>query len=97
MVAGSLQKTALRNEEAENNYQLFKGIFLRAHEFSLSICHKSCKEDRTSACLSKVILVKLRYKGNAYTVEGVTCLGRNIGIQLRSIGVGSEKLRHSWG
>lgn len=77
IVAGSLQETALRNEEAEDNYQLFKDIFLKAQEFSLPICKKSCKEGRTSAYLSKVLLVKLKYKRNAYTVEGGTCiLGR---------------------
>lgn len=96
LVAGSHSETDLRNEEAKESYQLFKGIFLREQELSLPICKKSCKEGRTSACLSKVLPVKLKCEGNAYTMEGGTHLGKNIGILLRSIGMGSEKLRTSW-
>lgn len=61
LVAGTSQETALRNKEAEETWQLFKDIFLRAQELSVPTCKKSVKEGRTPACLSKVLLVKLIY------------------------------------
>ena len=55
-------ETVLRDKGAEQTWQLFKDIFLRAHELFLPICKKSDKEGKRLAWLSKDLLVKIKCK-----------------------------------
>jgi len=60
LVNGIAWETALRNKGAEQSYQIFKDIFLRAQELSFPMYKKLDKEGRRLAWLSKDPLVKLK-------------------------------------
>lgn len=59
---GTPWKTAFRDKGAEQSWQLFKYIFLRAQEFSIPTHKKSGKEGSRPAWASKDLLVKLECK-----------------------------------
>ena len=62
LVDGTPWEAALRDKGAEQSWQLFKDIFLKAQELSIPICKKSGKNGRIPAWLSKDLLVKLKCK-----------------------------------
>lgn len=47
-------------------WTLFKYQFLRAQEQAITICWKSCRQERRLACLSKEILIECRWKKKVY-------------------------------
>jgi len=52
----------LRDRGAEQSWQVFKDVFYRVQELSISRCKKSGKEGKRSAWLSQEMLVKLSSK-----------------------------------
>ncbi|KFW11305.1 hypothetical protein N327_10989, partial [Fulmarus glacialis] len=55
-------ETALRDEGAEQNWQIFKDAFRRAQELSIPSYKESGKEGKRPASLSRDLLVKLKDK-----------------------------------
>ncbi|PKU39791.1 rna-directed dna polymerase from mobile element jockey-like [Limosa lapponica baueri] len=55
-------ETALRDNGAEQSWQIFKDAFHRVQELSIPRCKKSGKEGKTRAWLSQDLLVKLKGK-----------------------------------
>jgi len=53
-------ETALRDRGAEQSWKIFKGAFHRAEELSVPRCKNSGKEGKTSAWLSRDLLVTLK-------------------------------------
>ena len=56
LVDGTPWETALRDKGAEQSWQIFENIFLRAQDLSIPMCKKSGKEGRRSAWLSEDLL-----------------------------------------
>ena len=81
-------ETALRDEGAEQSWQIFKDAFHRAQELLIPQCKKSRKEGKRPAWLSQDLLVKIKGKKKKHSQwkQGPSC-----------IGMGSGRPRRSWG
>lgn len=93
---GILSETALRDKGAGESWQLFEDIFIRAQTLLIPVCKKPGKQRRRPALLSKDFLVKLKHKREEHRQwKQHIHPEQNIGILLRTVGMGSGRLRHT--